>query len=129
MFETTVTVVGKAITQPTLREVSGDRRVATFRVAARSRRFDSTNAEWCDGDQFLATVHCWRRLADSVPNAVDKGDAVVVAGRLRSHEYEVDGHRRSATEIDATAVGLDLARLPVPGARSGALRPVSAGSG
>lgn len=110
MFETTVTVVGNAISQPAVREVANGARVASFRVVTRARRFDKARDQWVDGDPFFATVHCWRRLAEGVSSVVNKNDPVVVTGRLRTREYEVDGRRRSSTEIDANAVGLDLAR-------------------
>jgi single-strand DNA-binding protein len=121
MFETTVTVVGNVITEPQVRETSGGR-VASFRVVGTSRRFDRSTERWVDGDRFFATVNCWKRVADGVTNAVHKGDPVVVTGRLRTREYETGGQWRSATEIEATAVGLDLARTttaprgePIPG--------------
>jgi len=109
MFETTVTVVGNVITEPQVRETSGGR-VANFRVVGTSRRFDRTSERWVDGDRFFATVNCWKRLADGVASAVRKRDPVVVTGRLRTREYEAGGQWRSNTEIEANAVGLDLAR-------------------
>jgi single-strand DNA-binding protein len=114
MFETTVTVVGTAITEPQARETSGGR-VASFRVVGTSRRYDRDGQRWVNGDRFFATVNCWKRLADGVSRAVGKGAPVVVTGRLRTRDYEAGGQWRSSTEIEASAVGLDLARLPEQG--------------
>ncbi|RCW45119.1 single stranded DNA-binding protein [Halopolyspora algeriensis] len=110
MFETTVTLVGNAISPPKVRETAHGSRVANFRMVSTARRFDKTTEQWVDGDRVFATVNCWRKLADAVADAVYKNDPVVVTGRLRTRDYEVDGQRRSSTEIEATAVGLDLAR-------------------
>ncbi|CAM00645.1 single-strand DNA-binding protein [Saccharopolyspora erythraea NRRL 2338] len=110
MFETIVTVVGYVITEPRLRRTPGGNRVTSFRVVSTSRRFDKDSEEWVNGDQVFATVNCWHRLADGVAEEMRKSDPVVVTGRMRTRDYEVGGQWRSAVEIDANAIGLDLAR-------------------
>lgn len=114
MFETQVTVVGYVITEPVVRETPGGHRLVSFRVAAASRRFDQANGQWVDGDRFLTTVNCWKRLADGVAGGLAKGDPVVVTGRLRTREYESGGQWRTVVEMDANAVGIDLARASPP---------------
>ncbi|KAA5828784.1 single-stranded DNA-binding protein [Saccharopolyspora hirsuta] len=129
MFETQVTVVGYVITEPVVRETAGGNRLVSFRVAATSRRFDQGTAQWVDGDRFLTTVNCWRRLADGVAGALTKGDPVVATGRLRTREYESGGQWRTAVEVEASAVGLDLARAePPPQAEVRALAPAGVAS-
>ncbi|MER7014515.1 single-stranded DNA-binding protein [Saccharopolyspora sp. NPDC000359] len=124
MYETHVTVVGNLMTEPVVRETTGGNQVASFRLAATSRRFDQAAAQWVDGDRFLTTVNCWRRLADGMVEALAKGDPVVATGRLRTREYESGGQWRTAVELEASAVGLDLARAePPPRADVRALRP------
>ncbi|MEU5851779.1 single-stranded DNA-binding protein [Saccharopolyspora shandongensis] len=125
MFETQVTVVGYLITEPVVRETPNGNRVVSCRVAATSRRFDRDTGEWVDGDRFLATVSCWKRLADGVAAALGKGDPVVATGRLRTREYEAGGQWRTVVELEATAIGLDLARA-VPPDVPGVPRPRSA---
>ncbi|QUH00528.1 single-stranded DNA-binding protein [Saccharopolyspora erythraea] len=110
MFETIVTVVGYVITEPRVRRTPGGNRVTSFRVVSTSRRFDKDSEEWVNGDQVFATVNCWHRLADGVAEEMRKSDPVVLTGRMRTRDYEVGGQWRSAVEIDANAVGLDLAR-------------------
>ncbi|GAA4875912.1 single-stranded DNA-binding protein [Saccharopolyspora cebuensis] len=114
MFETTATVVGIVLTDPVTRETANGNRVVSFRLGATSRRFDKATSEWTDGDRFITTVSCWRHLAEQVPSAVGRGDPVVVSGRLRTREYESGGQWRTAVELDASALGLDLARLRGP---------------
>ena len=57
-----------------------------------------------------AQVTCWRRLVGGVSFSLYKGAPVIVTGRMFTRQYEVDGAKRSSLEIDAAAVGPDLAR-------------------
>lgn len=120
MFETTVAVVGYVITEPRVRETAGGERVASFRVVSTARRFDRENQRWVDGDRFFATVQCWRNLAEAVARDVRKRTGVVVSGRLRTREYETSGEWRTAVEIEASAVGIDLVRQGAGGSAGAA---------
>ncbi|MER5390682.1 single-stranded DNA-binding protein [Saccharopolyspora sp. NPDC002686] len=127
MYETQVTVVGYVITEPVVRETAGGSKLVNFRVAANSRRLDPSTGQWVDGDRVLATVSCWKRLAEGVAGGLSKGDPVVITGRLRTRDYESGGQWRTAVEVEASAVGLDLARAtPPPRAEVRALEPVGA---
>ncbi len=110
MFETPVTLVGNVLSSPKTRETPQGTKVVSFRMGSTARRFDRSAGQWVDGDRVYATVQCRRRLADGVSRSVFNHDPVVVTGRLRTREYEHDGQLRSVNEIDATGVGLDLAR-------------------
>ncbi|GAA4940453.1 hypothetical protein GCM10023204_57180 [Actinomycetospora succinea] len=106
-----VTVTGNVAGDVITKRVGANQEhlLVTFRVASSERRYDRATDTWVDGDRFTASVTCWRRLADGARLLV-KGDPVVVTGRLSVREYEVEGVRRYMTEINATAVGPDLAR-------------------
>ncbi|ASU77884.1 single-stranded DNA-binding protein [Actinopolyspora erythraea] len=108
MYETAVTLVGEVLSAPRTRETKHGNRVASFRMVSIARRFDRVNQCWVDGDRVHATVNCWKQLAQGVSQALEKGDSVLVTGRLRTREYETDGQRRTAAEVDASAVGLDV---------------------
>lgn len=110
MFETTVAVVGTVLTEPKIRETSQGDRVVSFRLAGNSRRYDKEAEKWVDGDRLVVTVHCWRRVADGVIGVVGKATPVLVSGRLHTREYESAGGWRTSVEVEAAAVGLDLAR-------------------
>lgn len=113
MNETSVTIVGRIITKPVLREAADGVDVAKFRMASNERRYNRETASWVNGDSLYVSVTCWRRLAFGVHACLDKGDPVVVTGRLYTREFEVDGQRRSMTELEAVAIGPDLARCTV----------------
>lgn len=120
MRETYVTMVGNIITDPKLRRTAEeDRPVVNFRMASTERRYDKEAAEWVDGETFYVGVSAWKRLAESVAGSLSKGDPVVVFGRIYTRGYEVDGQRRSATELVAQVVGPDLTRCSADVHRNG----------
>ncbi|MFD7734674.1 single-stranded DNA-binding protein [Kitasatospora phosalacinea] len=110
MDEALVTMVGNAASSVTYRETPGGVSVANFRLAARERRYDRERGDSADGETTWVTVVAWRRLAVNVVSSVNKGDPLLVSGRLRVREWEQEGSRRVEVEIDARAVGHDLAR-------------------
>jgi single-strand DNA-binding protein len=111
--ETIVTIVGRVINTPEYRQTANDIEIAKFRLASNERRYDKESGTWVDGDTLYVNVTCWRRLAFGVHACVDKGDPVVVTGRLYTRGFEVNGQRRSVTELDASSVGPDLSKCTV----------------
>jgi single-strand DNA-binding protein len=109
MFETYLTVVGTVISDIDERSLPSGERVCRFRLVAQERRFDKQAQQWTDGDRVFIQVKCWRKLAEGVSASLAKGDQVVVTGRLHLNEYEVNGEARSMMELDARAVGPNLA--------------------
>jgi single-strand DNA-binding protein len=111
MFDTQVTVVGNLVAEPRIAFTKEGHAVASFRLASTPRRFDRTTGEWRDGDTLFASVTCWRGLAENVAASLKKGCAVIVMGRLSVRPYETkDGDKRQSVDIDAVAVGPELAR-------------------
>jgi single-strand DNA-binding protein len=111
MFDTNVTIVGTALNTPEWRRTPSGALVANFKVASHSRRFDKDNGRWVDGDSLRVRVTCWRRLAEGVAASVLVGDPVVVTGRMYTRDWIAeDGQARVSYELEAAAVGHDLAR-------------------
>jgi single-strand DNA-binding protein len=113
MNETLVTIIGTVITDVTPRKTQDGTRVASFRVASNQRKFDRESQAWVDGDSLFVSVTCWRDLARHVTSSLVKGDPVIVMGRLYTRRYELEGQKRSITELDARTVGPDLSRCTV----------------
>jgi len=82
--------------------------VASFRLAStpRIRR----GGEWVDGQTTWITVTCFRTLAEHVAASVQKGDPVVVVGKLRTSVYDRDGSMVERLALEASTVGHDLLR-------------------
>ncbi len=110
MFETSITVVGRIITD-FRRRVVADQEVISFRVASNSRR-RTPEGTWEPGQTLYITVNCWGKLVTGVGAGLYKGAPIIAVGNVHTSEYEDrDGVRRSSLEMRATAVGPDLARV------------------
>jgi single-strand DNA-binding protein len=110
-MDTYVTVQGNLVADPDQRSTANGATVVHFRVASSGRKFDKASGEFRDGDTMYIAVSCWRTLAGHVLASLRKGDSVLVHGRLLHRTYDDrQGNRRSVHEIDAIAVGPDLAR-------------------
>lgn len=105
-----ISMTGYVATQPVFRFIGDRVPNLTMRVGWTPRRFDRATGEWVDGKTSYATVICWRRLADHGAICLRRGDPVVVEGRLSVRDYEQDGVRRNAVEVEASSIGHDLSR-------------------
>ncbi len=110
MNDTTLTVVGNIVDTPERKVLDNGASVTTFRVASTSRRFDREQSGWIDRDTLFVRVTCWRQLGDNASRCLVKGDPVVVVGRYFSRRYEVEEQKRTAYDLEAQAIGHDLAR-------------------
>jgi single-strand DNA-binding protein len=110
-MDTYVTVQGNLVADPNQRSTANGATVVHFRVASSGRKFDRATGAFRDGDTMYIAVSCWRSLGGHVLASLRKGDSVLVHGRLLHRTYDdKQGNRRSVHEIDAIAVGPDLAR-------------------
>ena len=110
MPDTYMTIMGNVADDPTLRMTKGGHAVANFRIASTPRRFDREQEEWVDAPTLWVQVSCWRAMAENVRNSIKKGQPVVVYGRYYCRPYEVNEQVRYSYELEAVAVGHDLAR-------------------
>jgi len=109
MNETTVCVVGNVATQPVFRE-SATGPSARFRLAVTARYWDREKSAWVDGHTNFFTVWARRALATHVGASLAVGDPVLVQGRLRVRTEQRDGQNWASADLDASAIGHDLAR-------------------
>lgn len=114
MNDTMVTLVGNVATSVEYRETATGG-VARFRFAVTARRWDRERGAWTDGHTSFYTVFAWRALGANLAASVSVGEPLVVHGRLRVREEDLeegrpDGRRRTFVDIDALAVGHDLTR-------------------
>ncbi|GAA2677698.1 MULTISPECIES: single-stranded DNA-binding protein [Actinoplanes] len=112
MFDTTIAVVGNVLSKPEWRRTKETNQlVANFRVASTARRYDREKSCWVDGNTLRVRVSAWRRLAENVGASISVGDPVVVFGRLYTRDWQDDeGNHRVSYEMEAMAIGPDLAR-------------------
>jgi single-strand DNA-binding protein len=112
MFDTNVTIVGNVLTAPEWRRTTqSNTLVANFKVASTARRLDRDSGRWIDGNSLRVRVNCWRKLAEGVAASVMVGDPIVVVGRMYTRDWtDGEGNQRTLYEVEAVAVGHDLAR-------------------
>jgi single-strand DNA-binding protein len=122
MNETMLCAVGNVATQPVFREPASGASVR-FRLAVTSRYWDREKSTWTDGHTNFFTVWANRQLAVNAMASLNVGDPVIVQGRLKVRTETRDGNTRTRADIDAVAIGHDLARGTAAFRRSGRPEP------
>jgi single-strand DNA-binding protein len=110
MNDTIVTLQGWVGGGVTLRR-AGESVVASFRLGCTPSHYRRDTETWVDEPTQWFTVSAWRRLGENCEVSLQRGDAVVVHGRLKLSTW-VDGNgvEQQTCEVVATAVGHDLNR-------------------
>ena len=91
-----VSLIGNLASDVDLRDVAGDKQVASFLLA-----IDRARGEEAD----FVRVTAWDAQARSCADHLTKGQRVAVDGRLRSSSWQTaEGERRSAVEVVAHRV-------------------------
>jgi single-strand DNA-binding protein len=104
----TLTLIGLVATIPRHLVTSEGLAITSFRLASTQRRFDRTKNQWVDGETNWYTVTTFRQLAINTAASINKGDRVVVAGRLRIREWQAGDKSGINIEVDADALGHDI---------------------
>lgn len=108
MSNTLVTITGNLTGDPELREYDNARKTV-IRVASTASVRDRTTGDFRNGSTSFYNVSCWNALGENVLKSMQKGDPVVVTGRLEISTYQAqDGSPRQSAEINASNVGHDL---------------------
>lgn len=103
-----ITLTGLVATLPRHLVTSEGLPITSFRLASTQRRFDRGTQKWIDGETNWYTVTAFRQLALNSNASVEKGQRVIVTGRLKIRDWE-NGERTGTTiEIEADAIGHDL---------------------
>jgi single-strand DNA-binding protein len=98
----TVSISGNLTRDPELRRLDSGQGVCNIRIAHNERRKDSSGA-WIDVPAYF-DVTIWSGLGEWIAANVTKGQQVVVSGRLRWHEYQVNATKRQAIDITADSI-------------------------
>ena len=95
--------------------------ITSFRLASTQRRFDRTQDKWIDGETNWYTVTTFRQLAANAAVSINKGERVLVSGRLKVREWEANGKKGTNVDIEADALGHDLSWGTAAFSRGGGL--------
>lgn len=103
-----ITLTGLVATTPRHLVTSEGLPITSFRLASTQRRFERATQKWIDGETNWYTVTAFRQLALNANASVEKGQRVIVTGRLKIRDWE-NGERTGTTiEIEAESIGHDL---------------------
>ena len=93
-----VLLIGRPGTEPEVKSINNNNKVARFRLAVDERRMNA-NREWVNNTQWFTLV-AWGKTAERVERYVKKGQQVAIDGSLHNNEWTDDkGQRHSTTEI------------------------------
>jgi single-strand DNA-binding protein len=107
--DTPITLIGNLVDDPELRYTPNGQAVAKFRVASTPRFFDKTAGDYKDGESLFLTCNVWRQAAENVAESLQRGNRVIVSGRLKQRSYETrEGEKRTVYEVEADEVGPSL---------------------
>ncbi len=104
-----ITVVGNVAADPELRRLPDGAPVVSFRVASTDRRYDAKAGAWVDGATSWYRVSAFRALGEHVAASVRRGHRVIVQGGLTIRRWEAGDKSGTDAEIEANAVGAELA--------------------
>ena len=111
-----ITIDGRLAADPELRFGQSGTAIASMRVVAADRRLNKEINEWEDGDVLWIDVTAFKQLAENVVESVQKGDLVVITGKLKTDEWtdRESGAKRSKITVIADSVAASLAFRVLP---------------
>ena len=104
----TITLTGFVATAPNHLVTSEGLPITSFRLASTQRRFDRSRNLWVDNGTNWYTVTTFRQLALNTNCSINKGERVLVTGRLRIRDWTAGAKVGTSIEIDADSIGHDL---------------------
>lgn len=107
MSDNSITICGNLVRTPELRFTNSGQATVSFGVAVNRRWQNRQTQEWEEQVSFFDVV-AWQDLAENISESIDKGDRVVVTGRLEQRSWESDGERKYKIEIVADDVAPSL---------------------
>ncbi|GAA4377510.1 single-stranded DNA-binding protein [Paeniglutamicibacter cryotolerans] len=105
-----ITVRGSVGTDPQHVVTTSGQGMGKFRLAANERRLNKESGKWEDFHTNWFSVTGFRELGRNIVASLNKGDRIVVTGRLKINEFQrADGTMGQSADIEADSVGHDLA--------------------
>ena len=93
--------MGRLGGSPEIVKFDSGRLLARFSLATHEN-FKDKNGEWHDFTQWH-TINAWGKIAERVKRILDKGNEIILEGRLVNQSYESkSGEKRFSTIVEAT---------------------------
>ncbi|GAB3531553.1 hypothetical protein GCM10027403_02120 [Arthrobacter tecti] len=104
-----VTIRGFVGTEPKCSVASSGLPITKFRLGSTNRFLDKKTNTWTDGETNWYSISLFRQLATNAGVSLQKGDPIIVSGRLRIRPWvNEEGKSGTTVEIDADSAGHDL---------------------
>jgi single-strand DNA-binding protein len=110
MNETYVTISGNVVETPVRRATRAGVPFVTFRLASTVRRLDPASNSYVDAGTSFVNVTAFRGLGINVDACVERGQPVIVHGRLKVTHWVSAERSGTSVDIDAQSIGHDLSR-------------------
>jgi single-strand DNA-binding protein len=89
-------------TEIELRYTQGGKAVVSFSIAMKSKKGEEVITTW-------QKVEAWDSLAENLAATIQKGDRVLVTGRIKTDEYTTkEGDKRTSVVLVADEAGVSL---------------------
>lgn len=82
--------------------------ITSFRLVSTQRKFNRELSQWEDSHANWYSVVAFRRLAANAAECLNKGERVVITGRIRVKDWDNGEKTGTSIEIEADAIGHDL---------------------
>ena len=103
-----VTISGLVATTPRHLITQDGLPITSFRLASSQRRFDREQNKWIDGETNWFTITGFRQLAINLSTSVQKGERIIVTGRLKIRDWDNGERAGTSVEVEAEHGGHDL---------------------
>lgn len=99
-----VTLIGKAGMQPEIKNFDNNRKLAKLSLATNDQ-YKNAAGEWVD-NTIWHNIVAWGPTATFLEKHVQKGQEIMIEGKLVNKSYESNGVKKYMTEIEAHEVML-----------------------
>jgi len=103
-----ISLQGLVATTPRSVTTKDGYQLTSFRLVSSARRFNRELAQWEDSNVNWYTVVGFRRIAENMASSLEKGNRVVLQGRLRVRDWDNGEKTGTTVEIEAIGIGHDL---------------------
>lgn len=93
-----VSLIGRLGQKPTLQKVGNDFILTKFTLATNEDYKDKTG-KWVENTQWH-NLQAWGKTAERIVKLVDKGQEIMIEGKLLNQSYEKDGQKKYNTLIE-----------------------------
>lgn len=102
----TICITGNLTSAPERLEVSGGVPMVRFGLASTERRLE--DGVWKDVHTNYYNVAVFRKLAENAYRSLERGQRVIVVGKLKVRPWESNGRSGTSMDLEASSLGPDL---------------------